>query len=284
MTYKLAMVTTLALSASMLAACGGGEKGAQTLAQVNGKEITVHQLNGEMANMPELANLPPENAQKIALDKMVGRELLVQKATEVKLDRDPQVMQTIERTNKMILAQAYLDRVTKSIAPPTAAEINDYFTKHPELFSERRVYELQQVLISAKLGKEDILRRLSQSANIKALLDNLKADKIEAHAVSETKSADQLPLDMLPKIAAMKPGSTIVITANQGTLVVHLTSSKPAPLNEAQAKPMIERFLTATKKDAFVEQEVARLGKEGEVEYFGKFAESAQTKAETKAK
>lgn len=273
-------LVTVALAGCMLAACGeGGKPGAQTLATVNGDKITVHQLNFELANQPELASLPAENAQKIALDRMIGQLLLVQKAKEVEIDRDPQVMQAITRANNMIYAQAYIDRITKSIAAPTDAEIKEYFTKNPALFSQRKIYDLQQIMIAGAVTKEKLSEQMAQASGFADLVAKLKADNIQAQYMAGSKSADQLPLELLPKLAEMKPGETKVLLGEQGTLIVNLVNAKPAPLTEAEAHPMIERFLATMKKQEFVAGEIDRLRKSGEVEYLGKFAETTEDKA-----
>ncbi|MCS6787312.1 MAG: SurA N-terminal domain-containing protein, partial [Thiobacillaceae bacterium] len=102
---------TLALALT-LTGCGekAGEeaKVTQVVAKVGKDEITVHQLNFELGrlagNLP--ANLTPEQRKQTAnqvLRGLVDQQLLMQKAIEDKLDRDPKVVQTLESARRQVL-------------------------------------------------------------------------------------------------------------------------------------------------------------------------------------
>ena len=82
------------------------QKPGQALASVNGEEITVMQLNDELSR----SNAPAtqqEAARKQALEALIDRQLLIGEAAKEKVDRDPRVVQAIERARSVILAQAY---------------------------------------------------------------------------------------------------------------------------------------------------------------------------------
>ena len=78
---------------------------AQPVAKVNGIEISIRELRSGSGS-----------AVAQALEKVIDRELLVQKALADKLDRDPQVMHAIDNARRQVLAQAYLERAASAAA------------------------------------------------------------------------------------------------------------------------------------------------------------------------
>src|SRR5450830_1367746 len=96
------------LAGLALTACGDKEKKpGQALVDVDGTEITVLQLNDELQRAAVPAQ-QQESASKQLLEALVDRQLLLAQAEKDKLDRDPKVLQAIERANAMIIAQSYL--------------------------------------------------------------------------------------------------------------------------------------------------------------------------------
>ena len=208
---------TLALSLS-LAGCGDkkeGDKAAtQVVAKVNDDEITVHQLNLELS---ALQGVSPEQAKQAAgqvVKSMVDQQLLVQQALEDKLDRDPQFQQRMEATRRKLLAQAYVEKLTANAAAPTDAEIDAYHAKHPEVFAERRIYRLQEISVQVTPANlESVKAQLAQTRSLNDFFQWLKAQNIPARAAQTTKAAEQLPLEILPRLHALKQGQALTLNA-----------------------------------------------------------------------
>ena len=77
---KILLLTLLALPTAACEKAAADRPATQLIAKVNGTEISIHQVRAGAAG----------NAAQ-ALEKVIDRELLVQKALADKLDRDPQV-------------------------------------------------------------------------------------------------------------------------------------------------------------------------------------------------
>ena len=109
---RLCLSVLIALTVA-LSSCGRADvkkTSGQIVAKVNGDEISVHQINNAIARSNDI---PPDEAKQAAaqtLERIIDQELLVQKALKDKLDRDPQVMQSIEDAKRQILARAYIER------------------------------------------------------------------------------------------------------------------------------------------------------------------------------
>ncbi|TMG79226.1 MAG: peptidyl-prolyl cis-trans isomerase, EpsD family, partial [Betaproteobacteria bacterium] len=97
------MLSALALG-TVLAGCerAAADRAEQQLvARVNGVEISARALH---AGGPGVAQ---------AVDKVIDRELLVQKALASGLERDPQVAADIDNARREVLAQAYIERAAR---------------------------------------------------------------------------------------------------------------------------------------------------------------------------
>jgi EpsD family peptidyl-prolyl cis-trans isomerase len=233
--------------------------GTQLAAKVNGTEISVHQLRVGSAG-----TTPASAAQ--ALEKVIDRELLVQKALAAKLDRDPQVLQSIENARRQLLAQAYLERTASASAGSTRDEVRAFYAENPALFAERRIYRLRELIVSAPAEMIDVLRAEAAKARD---LDELGAwlrvrnAKYSVDAVEQP--AEQLPLSFLPRLAGMKPGEIAVFATPLGASVVQLL------LTESQAAPLIEQFLAGRRRLETAAAEVKRLREVATIEYLGEF-------------
>jgi EpsD family peptidyl-prolyl cis-trans isomerase len=273
---------------AVLAGCGeGGEKKAtQVAAKVNKDEITVHQLNFAMqrlgANIPE-AQLKP--AQKQVLDRLVDQQLLVQKAIEEKLDRDPQVVQSIEASRRQILAQAYVQRVAGAAQKASSDTVKGFYDEHPELFKERRVYRFAQMAIAAPADEQPQVRarleELDKQADKTKILPQLaawlKAENLQFRASQVTQAAEQLPMEALPRYHKMAVGDLIVSPGAQGIVVAQLIAAQSVPLTQEQATPFIEQYLQNRERLKLSDDEMKRLRTAAKIEYVGEFAKLGQT-------
>ena len=260
--------------------CGKSDKkvSTQVAAKVNGDEISVHQVNYALQRLGNV----PENQAKAAssqlLDKLIDEQLLIQKAIDQKLDREPRVVQTIEATKRQILAQAYLEKTMAQAAKSSDVEIKEFYAKRPDLFGERRMYRFNEVSFRAPpefLTKLDAQVKASKS--ITEVTSWLGQEKIQFNVSSATKAAEQLPLDVLPSLHKMKDGGMeIVVNQNKTNyLVIQLAASQNAPLDEKAAQPYIEQFLQNRKRGEVAENELKQLRAAAKIEYQGSFVKVA---------
>jgi len=268
---------TLALSLA-LGGCGDkneGEKApTQVVAKVNDDEITVHQLNLELSGLQGVGPEQARQASEQVLKSMVDQQLLVQQALEDKLDRDPQFQQRLEATRRKLLAQAYVEKLTANVAAPTEAEIDAYFAQHPALFAERRIYRLQEISVQVTPDNvEAVKAQLAQSKNLNEFSEWLKARNIPARGVQSTKPAEQLPLEILPRLHALKDGQALTLNVPGALNILVVAGSQTQPMSKEQARPVIERFLLNSRKREAAEANLKALREKAQIEYLGEYAE-----------
>ena len=269
---KRSLCTTRMFSVAViaLASCGKADvdkASTQIAAKVNGGEISVHQVNGVIARGN---NALPDQARQTALERIIDQELLVQKAREAKLDRDPQIMQEIEAAKRQILAQAYLERTVSAAPKGGPEEIKEFYRRNPALFERRRVYRFHELAVAAPQEKLDALK--AQAAGAKNLNDVagwLKSQKLPFNVATATKPAEQVPLEILPQVSEMKDGQIAVFPTPLGASVVQMIQSEETPLGEKQATPIIEQILASRKRIELAQAEVRKLREKAHIEYIG---------------
>jgi len=276
---KLVLRTVSVGLVAALAACGGGGSGkaSQVAVKVNKDEITVLQVNEQLARLPAgITADKVEPATRQIIDSLVNQQLLVQQAVERKLDRDPQVVGAIEAARLNILARAYVQRFIDPQAKPSAQDVRKYYTDNPALFADRHVFRLAELSIEANADQAKAIEAAAAaSKSLKQLADYLREHKIAFSADSGVRTAEQLPLARLPQIAQLKSGN-ILVFENAGRLsAIEVLASELQPVDDKRAAPAIESFLTNRKQQELATAEVKRLHDSATLEYVGEFAKYA---------
>lgn len=273
---RLSLVALAATVALLAAGCGDKKDKAasQTAAKVNSDEITVHQINFVLQQQRGLKPEQADAASKQILQRLIDQQLALQKADELKLDRDPRVVQQLEAAKREILARAYLEKVGEGAAKPSNEEIEKYYNEKPALFKDRRIYSLQEIAVEAKPEQVPQLReKLTAAKNINEFVEFLKANDFKFAGNQAVRAAEQLPLQSLDTLAKLQDGQALLNQGPNGVQVVVLAGSRSQPVGLEQAKPAIEQFLLNERKRKLLEADMKGLREKAKIEYVGKFGE-----------
>lgn len=274
-------LTAVVAATAVLLLAGCGDKkdkkpATQTAVKVNKEEITVHQINFVLQQQRGLKPEQAEAASKQILERLIDQELALQKATELKLDRDPRVMQQLEAAKREIVSRAYLEKAGEAATKPTAEEIAKYYESNPALFKDRRVYSLQEIAIEARPEQVAQLRsQLSSAKSINDFVEYLKANDFRFSGNQAVRAAEQLPLASLGTFAAMKDGQALINATATGAQVIVLAGSRSQPVTLEQATPAIEQFLLNERKRDILAKDMKAMREAATIEYVGKYAEAA---------
>ena len=272
------LMTALALT---LAACGQHSDktvATQVAAKVGSEEISVHQINQVLASA-NTKDATPETVQKMGrevLEKLIDQQLAISQATEKKLDRTPEVVAQIENAKREILSRAYVQQLVAALPKPGIDAAKKYYADHPQLFAERRVFNLQELVVPMQ---KDLQEQLSTFANTGKSMEEivawLKAHDTKFTGGGATKSAEQIPMELLEKLHKLKDGQTLVAQTPQAITLIRLVTSKTVPVDEATALPRIEQFLSNQRANETVATNMKALRKSAKIEYMGDFAKDA---------
>jgi len=274
---KPTTLASLLIPALLVAACGDRppEKKAatQVAAKVNGGEISVHQVNFLLQKAPNIPASQVDIAKRQALESLIDQELAVQQALDAKLERTPNVMQAMETARREILSRAYLEQTVAKVGKPSADDVRKFYGEHPELFSGRKVYRMEEVVFGATpeiLG--NVKQWLGQGKSVADIVSQLRANGVEVGGGVVVKPAEQLALEMLPKIAQAREGQPMLFETSGKAALLTVLAAKAEPMDEAKAMPFIETYLANKQKTELARDTIKQLREKAKVEYVGEFA------------
>jgi EpsD family peptidyl-prolyl cis-trans isomerase len=258
----LILKATTAVKAACIAAlaavlCGCSQHAAakpdgDVVVSVNGDEIT----RGDV----ELAVLAMGGDTTTAVESLVDEELLVQNALASHLDRNPMVMEEIERARRQILARTYEERSVLPHTEISAAAKREYYRSNPALFARRRIYRtltfsIARAELTPALG--NALDHVRSAIQVRELLDRRH---IPFEAVEITRPAGEIPMDILPHLAQARIGDVLIAPAPQQThaLLICVVGVLDSPVDFEHASASISQYLTDVRKHEAVAQYLRR--------------------------
>jgi EpsD family peptidyl-prolyl cis-trans isomerase len=207
---------------------GGGKPAGQVVATVNGDEITTTELRAEMGNFASRDPAVMKAAQQQALQQIIMRDLLTQKAKEAKLDKSPQYTLQVRRGEQTLLAQLYERKLAAAVATPSRDEAETYVASHPGMFAQHRVLLVSQVIANpAGKIKPDQFKSLKTLDDIKALFDAQGIPYRENSAVLDTLTANPRLLEQVDKLP---PGEVFVLPQNGAITFNRVDQSRSLPI------------------------------------------------------
>ena len=265
----------------LLSACseaGSKKPLTQVAAKVDGAEISIHQINAVLSRAQEVPAADAAQLRKEVLDKLIDQQVIYAQALEKKLDRDPRVMLLIDTARREILARAYMDMLLATPDKISSADVHQYYVENPSLFSGRKIYTLQEVVFPANPAVLGPLKEMIAAGDdIRAIGKFLVGKDIEFKSVSGVRAAEQIPLDVLPRLAVVPEGKTELIESAKRYHVFHVVSSQLAAIDETDARPHIEVFLANQQGQRLAAQELKRLKGKTHIEYLGDFAKTVRS-------
>ena len=223
-----ALLVALAVSTSLtLSGCDkikglvGGKPSGQVVATVNGQEITSLELKAEMNGFASRDPKVMKAAQQQALQQIILRRLVVQKAKEQKLDKSPDYSMQIRRGEEGLLTQLYERKIAATVAPPTQRDAENYVVAHPEQFAQRKIISLDQVIAAPNKIDAQKLASLKTLEEVKSLFDANSVPYQESAGELDSLSANPQMVAQISKL----PAGEIFVVPQRGAYVFNRIAS-----------------------------------------------------------
>lgn len=271
---RLISITTFLLLGTACSNNDGKKSISQVAAKVGSEEISVHQIN-HLLNQTSVQSNALQTTKDEILERLIDQQLAVDQSIESKLNRQPHVVADIEAAKRDVLARAYFHQITSGLPKPTSVEVKKYYQDHPQLFAERRIFNIQEVIIPKTVGILDQLRSFTAGGkSTEEISIWLKGKNIPFDYGSAARSAEQIPLEILTKIHPLKDGQSTILEGAQAITFLHITSSQQAPISEVIAIPSVEKFLSNQRTSEEISAKLRELRANTKITYMGEFSKT----------
>lgn len=262
MRSKLVLAVGLALLAS---ACNKKAEG-QTVAVVNGEEITAAELNAELgsAKLPQGADKNQIRAR--LLQSMIDRRLLAQQAKTDGLDKTPEFLNRQRKATEDLLISMLAARQIDTAQLPANSEIERFQASHPWMFAQREQWNLEQLRFA-----------LPSDAGLRAKMDQAKSleelsKTLTDAGVTFTRQKNRLDTAVIPQsiygqLATLSAGEPFIIPVGDQAVASVVVSRESAALTGERARPIAVAAMRREQAAKLMQNRLSSLRQTAKIEY-----------------
>lgn len=256
MTQRFLAFTAMA-GALMLASCDKGpEKLAkgQVVASVNGEDITVHELNAELA----FAKVPRDGDRKqfeaAALQRIIDRKIVADIAREQGLDKTQNYVLQKLRAEDMLLVSMLQRQIAGKVGTPSRVDAEQYVEAHPGMFADRMIYSVDQILF--RPNDTQMLKDISDLKSIDDLQNYLNAKQVRFRRAPGTLDAARMDPAILTQIRKLPDGEVFVVPLRGELVASTITGSRAEPLVGEPAVRLAMNLLQSERVQKIAKQQL----------------------------
>ena len=255
---RLALVSAcLALGACKFPGLGGHAKAptGQVVATVDGEEITFRELQMEMGSLNVKDPKQRKALEQAALQAIVNRKVMAKAAEKDGLDKTPDYAMQKKKADDLLLAQTMQAKFASSVPPPTSDQAKQFVATHPEMFQDRKIFDLDQVQIQGPVS-QDKLDGLKPIKTMEALETYLTSNNLVFRRGSA--ELDSLVLDprLTQAITQLPADDMFVIPAQNVVTVNHIVRTRTQPVGGDEAVKLATTILTNQQRQVAVNRQM----------------------------
>jgi EpsD family peptidyl-prolyl cis-trans isomerase len=256
----------LVIAVSVLASSCTRKAEGQTVAVVNGEEITVPDLNFalNLAKLPEGADRNTARAQ--ALQQLVDRRLLAEQAQKEGIDKSPEYLNRQRRADEDLLISMLAARRLNTAQLPSDREIQTYIASHPEMFATRETWNLDQVQYVTPTDR-NIQSQIVGTNSIDQLIAVLTKNKIAYSRQKNRLDTAVVPPELFAKLNSLPAGEPFIVPLGTRSIANAIVGREPRPLTGDDAKPTAVDAIRKTQTAKSLEGLLKSLRSSAKIEY-----------------
>jgi EpsD family peptidyl-prolyl cis-trans isomerase len=231
----LSLLTGLVLA---LSACGEKAPGEDAVAVVDGYEITLAELNHELA-AGGVQDAENPAARQAALEAIINRKLLAGLASEGELDRTPDFILKEQRMRDVLLADAAVQSLTPAGGGADAEAVEAYIATNLSNGTARTAYAIQALQFS-RPRQAEVMDRLEAADTFEAVQAVLQDANIKVRGGNLTWDSATMPTDLVRQLEQLPAGEPFIIPEGNSMVAGVVRQKQTVPLDRAQARPIAE--------------------------------------------
>jgi EpsD family peptidyl-prolyl cis-trans isomerase len=253
------------LSVAIISAGCQKKASGQTVAVVNGEEITAAELNDALSkNAPQGANT--KEARAAVLQQLVDRKLLVQQAKKDGLDKSPEFINQQRRGTEDLLINMLLSRKVNTTDVPTPAQISQFEGSHPGMFGRREAWTLSQIVYPLPVSA-DVTAKLKAAQTLDQIADALTAAKVQFQRSTRQIDTAVLPPNIYTQLSNLKPNEAFIVPGPDKAVASVITERQPNPLTPDQTRQVAIAAMKREQVNSFLQDRVKSLKTGAKIEY-----------------
>ena len=232
--------------------------GDKVYASVNGKDITLNDIQVALKDPRVDFDKLPKQQQKQILEQLVQKNLLASKAINSDVTSDEVYKKTLKITiqniKEELALQVWMQKLSKQITV-SEKDMKDFYSKNQDKFVQKGQFKASHILLKTEDEAKDIIKTLKKSKNLKEDFSSLAKEKSTGPSASNGGDLGWFSLDkMVPEfsqsLSLMKVNTVSVtpVKTQFGFHVIYLSDMKKATtVSYDKAKDQIKMILSQNK-------------------------------------
>jgi peptidyl-prolyl cis-trans isomerase C len=234
----------------------------QVVAKVDGREVTVRDLQAELGGAQLTDPKQLKAAEQRAVELIVVRSLLADAARDRGLDKTPDFAVLKQRAVDTLLAQSLQGNIAQSVPAPAPEEVDRFISVNVSLFAERKIYDVDQIRFARTADPAVVkgLEPLNTLDDVAAYLTKLNIGFARGSAALDVAGMDPRVADAIGKLPA---GALFVVPSGEVMLVNGIKASRVVPLTGNDAKTFATNLLKREHIQEAVERQTSAIVAQG---------------------
>ena len=271
---KHSVVAAVVACGILVSGCQRKAEG-QTVAVVNGQEITVPDLNFALSQAKVPADADKNAVKAQILQQLVDRRLLAEQARSEGIDKTPEFLNRQRQAEEQLLITMLAARRLNTAQLPSDREVQDFIASHSGMFANRETWSLDQVQY---LTPKDpaIIAEIQKTLGIDALIAVLQSHKIDFKRQKNRLDTAVVPPDLYSKLSTLPAGEPFVVPIGDRSVASAVVAKEPNPLGGDQAKPAAVALMRKQQTGKSLEGLLKSLRSSAKIEYQPGYAPPAK--------